>query len=126
MFDTLLQLFVLGHPVPPERLALALQRPLDEVRAIVHAHPELEYDAQGTIVGSGLSLTPTTHQFQLDERTLFTWCAMDTLAYPIRLQRTARVTARCPATGRSIRLMVSPDQELELTSPMYVRGRGGY
>src|SRR5438132_12893407 len=74
LFDQLARLLVQGRPVAPELLARLLHRDLDEVRAILQAHPELEYDAQGNLVGSGLTLVPTPHQFQVEQRTLFAWC----------------------------------------------------
>src|SRR5262249_51192245 len=104
LFDQVVQLLSQGRPVAPDRLASALQRPLDEVLAILREHPELEYDARGDIVGSGLTLNATSHCFQVEERTLFTWCAWDTLTYPVSLALTAQVTSHCPTTGRPIRL----------------------
>src|SRR6266566_2514690 len=47
LFDQLAQLLARGRPVAPELLARRLHRNLDEVRSILRAHPELEYDAQG-------------------------------------------------------------------------------
>jgi alkylmercury lyase len=114
LFDQLAQLLVQGRPVAPELLARLLHRDLDEVRAILRAHPELEHDARGNLVGSGLTLVPTTHQFRVEQRTLFTWCAFDTLTYPVELHMSARITSRCPVTGRSIQLMVTPEQVLDL------------
>jgi alkylmercury lyase len=120
LFDLLLQLLAQGQPVSPERLALALLRPLDEVLTVLDAHPELEHDAHGNIVGSGLTLLPTPHQFQVDDQTLFTWCAMDTLFYPVRLKCVACVASRCPTTGLAVRLTVTPDQTLDLEPPTAV------
>jgi alkylmercury lyase len=77
----------------------------------------VEYDAHGDIVGSGLTLIPTPHRFQVEERTLFTWCALDTLTYPVSLALTAQVTSRCPTTGRLIRLTVTPERVLDLYPP---------
>lgn len=45
LFDQLVQLLVQGRPVTPELLASRLHRNLDEVRSILRAHPELEYNA---------------------------------------------------------------------------------
>ena len=59
-----------GQPVAPELLALELQRPVEEVLAILRAHPELEYDERGNIVGSGLTLVSTAHRFQVNRHTL--------------------------------------------------------
>ncbi len=114
LFDQLARLLVQGQPVAPELLARRLHRDLEEVRAILRAHPELEYDVQGNLVGSGLTLVPTTHQFRVEQRTLFAWCAFDTLTYPVELHLSAQVTSRCPVTGSSIQLKVTPEQVLDL------------
>ena len=114
LFAQLVRLIVQGRPVAPELLATRLHRDLDEVRSILHAHPELEFNAQGDLVGSGLTLVPTAHQFQVEQRILFTWCAFDTLTYPVGLHLSAQVTSRCPVTGISIHLTVTPEQVLGL------------
>jgi hypothetical protein len=39
---------------------------------------DTEYDAHGRVVfGSGLTLRPNPHRFEVDGRTLYTWCALD-------------------------------------------------
>ena len=114
LFDQLVQLLVRGNPVAPELLVSLLHRELDEVRSILRAHPELEYDEQGNLVGSGLTFVPTMHQFQVEQRTLFAWCAFDTLTYPVGLHLSAQVTSRCPVTGSSIQLTATPEQVLDL------------
>ncbi len=114
LFDQLARLLVQGHPVAPDLLARLLHRELDEVRAILRAHPELEYDEHGNLVGSGLTLVPTTHQLQVEKQTLFAWCAFDTFTYPVELHLSAQVTSRCPVTGRSTQLTVTPEQVLDL------------
>jgi alkylmercury lyase len=114
MFDQLVRLLVQGRPVAPELLASRLHRHLDEVLEILRAHPELEYDEQGNLVGSGLTLVPTAHQVQVGQRHLFAWCAFDTLTYPVELRLSAQVTSRCPVTGSSIHLTITPEQVLDL------------
>ena len=114
LFDQLVRLLVQGRPVAPELLAHRLHWELEEVRSILQAHPKLEYDEQGNLVGSGLTLIPTAHQFQVGQRTLFAWCAFDTLTYPVKLHLSAQVTSRCPVTGSSIHLTVTPEQVLGL------------
>src|SRR6266581_3476796 len=52
LFGLLARLFLQGLPVAPELLARQLHRDLDEVRPILRAHPELEYDEHGHLVGS--------------------------------------------------------------------------
>ena len=114
LFDQLVRLLVRGQPVAPELLAHLLQLTMEQVRSILQAHPELEYDVQGNLVGSGLTLVPTAHQFQVEQRILFTWCAFDTLTYPVGLHLSAQVTSRCPVTGSSIHLTVTPEQVFDL------------
>jgi len=114
LFDQLIRLLAQGRPVAPALLATRLHRDLDEVIEILRAHPELEYDAQGNLVGSGLTLVPTAHQFRVERRTLFAWCAFDTLTYPVELHLSAQVTSHCPVTGSSIHLIVTPEQVLDL------------
>jgi Helix-turn-helix domain of alkylmercury lyase len=48
LFDQLVRLLVRGQPVAPELLAHLLHWELEEVRSILQAHPELEYNAQAT------------------------------------------------------------------------------
>jgi alkylmercury lyase len=67
-----------------------------------------------TLSAEALTLVPTVHQFQVEQRTLFAWCAFDTLTYPVELHVSARITSRCPVTGSSIQLMVTPEQVLDL------------
>src|SRR6266704_1063740 len=63
LFDQLAQLLARGRPVAPEPLARTLHSTLAEARPILRARPEPKYDAQSNLVGSGLTLVPTTHQF---------------------------------------------------------------
>src|SRR5260370_8636120 len=106
-----------GQPVSPLHLAEALHRAPDEVMTELRAHPELEYDAHGNIIGSGLTLVPTVYQVQMNGHRLFAWCALGALTNPIQLQLEARVLSLCPTTGRAIRLTVTPQQLVDLDPP---------
>ena len=69
----------------------------------------VELDDHGRVVAfSGLSLTPTAHRFTVAGRTLYTWCAWDTLFLPALLGQSARVESPCPITGTAVRLEVEP------------------
>ena len=103
-----------GKPVEKSQLSAALHLSLEELEQRLVRLPDLEYDAQGNLVGSGLTLVPTTHQFQIGQQTLFIWCAFDTLTYPVDLHLSARITSQCPVTGQTIRLTVMPEQILDL------------
>jgi len=71
--------------------------------------PDIERDEIGQVVGWGLSLQPTLHQFRVNGHTLYTWCALDALTYPILLEQTAQVESICPITRTPIRLRVGPE-----------------
>ena len=60
----------------------------EEIQAVVPSS-DVEVDQAGNIVGWGLSLVPTPHQFHLGESILSIWRALDALAFPALLGRTA-------------------------------------
>lgn len=109
LFRPLLQLLATGQPVSINQLADATGGTIDQVREAA-GNPETEYDEGGRIVGSGLSQNPTPHRFEVDGRTLYTWCALDTLIFPAVLGRPAHVTSPCHATGTPVRVTVEPDR----------------
>src|SRR5712692_3334777 len=103
-----------GVPVSLEELATESHRPLNEIQAFLHSS-DVRVDQEGHIIGLGLSFQPTRHQFHLGGKTLYTWCALDTLAFPALLGRTARVISSCPVTGKEIRLTVTPEAIVDLS-----------
>ena len=99
-----------GKPVSPRRLAEALNLPEARVRAILGQRPGVYYDDDGSVIGFwGLALGQMPHQFEVDGRTLYTWCAWDSLFIPEILAKTARVTSADPVTKEKISLVVGPD-----------------
>jgi alkylmercury lyase len=110
----LLRLLAEGRPVSRAHLAAALEVSREAVDTALQQLPNLEFDGQGNIIGSGLSLLPTPHQFRVNGRTLHTWCALDSLLYPIVLGQRAYITSPCPVTGRTVRLTVTPDEVADL------------
>lgn len=103
-----------GHAVDAAQLARALGVSLaegrellkrDSIKAFVYA------DDQGRVLGfGGLALPQMQHRFEVDGRTLWTWCAWDSLFIPEILGKTARVTSPDPESGEIVRLLVSPDE----------------
>lgn len=85
-------LLLLGEgPVSPERLAADMHTTRAEAEAFLQA-AGLVVDAEGNIqmvAGAG--------------------CALDTLLFPLLTGRSVPVFSTCPATGRPIRLTVTPD-----------------
>jgi alkylmercury lyase len=102
-----------GKHVSPDELANSSHRPLKEIQAFLHAS-DVRVDQAGHIIGQGLAFQPTRHQFHLGEKTLYTWCALDALAFPVLLGRTARVISSCPVTEQEIRLTVTPEAIVDL------------
>jgi alkylmercury lyase len=72
--------------------------------------PSAERDDQGRLVGLALTLRPTNHRLTVGGRTLFAWCASDTLMLPIVLGRPALVESGCPQTGQPIRIELTPER----------------
>jgi alkylmercury lyase len=80
-----------------------LQR--DSIRSFVYP------DAEGRVLGfGGLAAAPMHHRFEVEGRSLWTWCAWDSLFIPEILGRSARVTSQDPETRESVRLVVTPDR----------------
>lgn len=112
---TLITLLAEGAPVSTERLADESGRRADDVAQRLHAWPNVDLDDDGRVVAfAGLSLRPTAHRLVIGDRTLFTWCAWDTLFLPELLGQDARVQSACPATGRPVRLALSPQQVVDV------------
>ena len=99
-----------GEPVALEQLAAACGWPVEDVEAALSAQTSAERDDHGRLVGLALTLRPTTHRFTVGARTLFAWCASDTLMIPVILGRPALVESTCPQTGQPIRIELTPDR----------------
>lgn len=108
LWRPLLRLLAQGEPVTAAQLARATGRTTGEVLRALAANPDTEYDAEGRITGSALTLNPTPHHYETGGIRLYTWCALDTLFLPAVLGRPARVTSPCHATGQPITLTISP------------------
>lgn len=109
LFPQLLRLLADGNPVPLEKLAANLKISVIELKASLRQMTNVEFDSHGNIIGSGLTFTATPHSFQVNDQSLFTWCAFDTLFFPSILQQPAQVTSVCPTTQTEIRLTVTPE-----------------
>jgi alkylmercury lyase len=96
-------------PVPVDRLAAAVGWSVEQVREILRAHPA-EWDDHGRLVGFGMTLRPTPHKFTLEGRTVYGWCASDTLMFPVLLGKPGLVESVCPATREPVRVTVAPDE----------------
>jgi len=101
-----------GEPVLKSDLAEALEAPTDTVDELLgHASlKSLTYtDKQGRIIGfGGLAVREMPHRFKVDGRTLYTWCAWDSLFIPGILDLEAEVESPAPGSSARVRLRVAP------------------
>ena len=103
-----LDLLVRGKPVAPEEIAAASGKSPEEVRATLDRFPSTEWDEQGRVVGLGLTLQLTPHRLELEGHTLFAWCALDALLFPVLLGRPASIKSPCRGTGEPVHIEVTP------------------
>lgn len=101
-----------GEPVSPTQLGRALGTDTDEAAGYL-TDSSLSFavysNQEGSALGFfGLSTVPTDHRLVVNGRTLWTWCAVDTLFLPALLDVTASVESKDPVTGVPITLTVSP------------------
>jgi alkylmercury lyase len=103
-----LDLLVRGKPASPEEIASSSAKSPVEVRAALERFPSAEWDEQGRVVGLGLTLQLTPHRLEVEGRTLFAWCALDTLLFPTLLGRPASIESPCRGTGEPVHIEVTP------------------
>lgn len=108
LWPVLLRELARGRPVAVDDLAQLTGRSMAEVRNGLAGLSDTEYDEQGRVLGHGITLRPTPHQFTVDGQRLYTWCALDTLIFPIVLDRPAQVASPTPGSGEPVRLDVDP------------------
>ena len=96
-----------GQPVDAAVLADQTEMPLDEVERALAARGGTFTDDHGRVIGFlGLSIRPMPHRLIIEGRTLYAWCAYDTLFLPELLGKAADVESQCPTTGQAISLTV--------------------
>ncbi len=109
LFKQLLLLLVNGRPVSPNDIAAATDLSREEAVAILSQLPNVELNEDGNLVGMGLTLKPTPHQFEVEGQSLFTWCALDALMFPILLEKSATIKSPCQATGQLVTATITPN-----------------
>ena len=99
-----------GEPVSPEYVAKATGYPVEDIAPTFDdlRNGGSDFNAEGNLVGFMLSQVRTRHEFKLNGRDLYTWCAFDALFLPGFLGETAQVRSVCRATGETIQLTISP------------------
>jgi alkylmercury lyase len=120
LHPAILALLARGRPVPPAELAAVVGRPVEEVLSDLAVQRSVEYTEEGEIAGYGLTLRETPHRVTFGGTTLYTWCALDTLMYPVVLGRSFEVESPCAGTGNPVRVSVSPEGVESVSPPSAV------
>src|SRR5829696_1093611 len=97
-----------GKPASPEEIAAISAKSPEEVQTALDRFPSTEWDEQGRVVGLGLTLHLTPHRLEFEGRTLFAWCALDALLFPVLLRRSASIESPCRSTGELVHIEVTP------------------
>jgi alkylmercury lyase len=106
----LLRLLADGQPTEPARLAQRAGQATADVLARLGGWHGVQTDDEGRIVAfRGLTVVETPHRLRVGGRTLYAWCAWDTLFLPELIGRAAEIESTCPATGQAISLRVGPE-----------------
>lgn len=115
---TMTRLLAQGKPVSVQQLAKELDAPAEFVSTAFQQLRQggCEFNDRGELIGAALTLTPTRHQFRVENVQMYAWCALDTLFLPAYIGKPAYVTSRCPVTGESISLTVTP-KSVEAVAP---------
>ncbi len=116
----LMRMLAEGQSVSPQAAAGRLGVTPDDARYLFGRFQSMgmaELTSAGDLAGMVLSLKPTEHKFRLNGRTLYAWCAVDTLFLAPVLQVEAEVQSTCPVTGVPVRLSVTPTGIRNLDPP---------
>ena len=100
-----------GQPIPPAKVyGMASGLGISKKEADGFLEKVAERDENSNIIGA-LGLTQSEkwmHRFVVNEVSLRTWCAWDTLFLPQVLKRTANIESESPVDKQTVRLTVGP------------------
>ncbi|MPY88859.1 MAG: alkylmercury lyase [Luteitalea sp.] len=109
MVPILRELATTGQPLEPQRLATLAGLSLERTLALLREAPT-EWDPSGERVVGGFGLTsiPTPHRYEVRGHSLWVWCAVDALMFPVLIGAPALIQSPCVATGDPIQIDLSP------------------
>lgn len=116
---SILQQVSRGKSLSKAALSTSLEISQNELEQRLAHLPDTEYDHEGDIIGWGVTLMPTRHRFQIDGKVLFTWCAFDTVLFPLTLGRTAQVSSTCLVTEHPITFVATPEGVVRDLTPAH-------
>lgn len=94
---------------------------VNEKKAIGLAQSRGEMNSEGELVGFlGLSIVRTNHELKIRDKTLYTWCAADTLIFPSMLDVKAHISSLDPINNEPVQVIINHDilESLEPESSM--------
>ncbi|HEO64890.1 MAG TPA: hypothetical protein ENI73_03370 [Spirochaetes bacterium] len=107
---SLYRILAQGKPVSREMLVETMNTSHEKVNHFLKDRMGVYYDDQQNIIGyMGLTISKMTHQFTVNSKTLYTWCAWDSLFIPALLDMTAEVESICQTSKKPVTFEVSPD-----------------
>jgi len=113
----LYQLLSRGKNINIDQFASTIDKSLQETDHLLEAWTGVSINEQQLIDGFwGVSTKETSHQFCINQSTLYTWCAWDLLFMPVIYQQTITAKTRCPVSDQAIELVISPDR-IETVNP---------
>jgi alkylmercury lyase len=108
-FQTL-RLLAEGEPVSAEMIGSKLGIPTNIAQSVFEgSRAKAQWDSEGRLIGSALTLVPTPHRFRIMDNDLYTWCAHDTIFLPGLLGMAAEVVSPDPLKGDLIKLVITPE-----------------
>lgn len=119
LHKSILALLAEGKPASSDELAAITGQSKKEVEKMITQLPNVELDSHGRVLGVGLTLLPTPHLVQLNNRDhlLYAWCGPDALILPGLINESATVYSPCHATGKLITVEVEPTGIIDIDPP---------
>jgi alkylmercury lyase len=113
-----LQELAKGQPVAMETISTRADIPVEQAQGFLRKAGGEWDSTESRLIGWGLTQTPTSHSFQVNGHDLFTWCAADSIFFPVIIGAPARIVSPCAATGELIHVDMTPAgvQHVEPTS----------
>lgn len=105
----LVRIIAKGRPVSIQEIADLSSQPAGTIEDLLRNQPGTDWDDDGRVVGFGVTLRPTAHRFEVAGRTLYTFCAPDSLLFTHMLGEGTVVDSTCPGTSSPIHIELTPD-----------------
>lgn len=119
LHKSVLVLLAEEKPASSDELAAITGQSKKEIEKMIPQLPNAELDSHGRVLGVGLTLLPTPHRVQLNNRDqlLYAWCGPDALILPGLINESATVYSPCHATGKLITVEVEPTGIIDVHPP---------